>query len=406
MQHNPAAPNLTDDEDEHLNALSDAAEQADENLLDGENALDAGSGSDADDEADDEAEDSEELIREVKIVIDKGQAVARLDKFLFDRISKASRNRLQNAIKAGAVEVNGRPTKAAYRIRPHDIITMAIPAEPREVTSIIPEEMPLDIRYEDDTVLLVNKPAGIVVHPAHGNWHGTLVNGLAFHLRNLPVGRSGEVRPGLVHRIDKDTSGLLIVGKTEWAMSHLSNQFFHHTIERTYYALVWGKLKEPKGTIRGNVGRHPRDRKLMTVYPDGDQGKHAVTHYEVLRNFHHATLVKCHLETGRTHQIRAHFKYIGHPLFGDVGYGGAQLLQGPRTTRYRQFIANTLEVLPRQALHAVSLGFEHPDTGKRLEFKSELPADFAAALTRWEKFTAAVDGTGATDYETAASNEE
>jgi 23S rRNA pseudouridine1911/1915/1917 synthase len=353
---------------------------------------------DLDGDSDNDAEDSEELIREIRIVIDRKQATARLDKFLFDRMAKASRNRIQNAIRAGAVEVNGHSTKAAYRIRPHDIITMALPAEPRGVSSIEPEEMPLDIRYEDEAVLLVNKPAGLVVHPAHSHWHGTLVNGLAHHLRSLPVGRSGEVRPGLVHRIDKDTSGLLIVGKTEWAMSHLSNQFFHHTIERTYYALVWGLLKEPRGTIRGHIGRHPRDRKLMTVYPDGDQGKHAVTHYEVIRSFHHATFVKCNLETGRTHQIRAHFKYIGHPLFGDVAYGGAQLLQGPRTTRYRQFIANTLEVLPRQALHAKILGFEHPDTGLRLKFETELPADFAAALARWERFSAAMDGPGDTDY--------
>jgi len=212
------------------------------------------------------------------------------------------------------------------------------------------------------------------------------------------VKAGGEIRPGLVHRIDKDTSGLLIVGKTDWAMTHLSNQFFHHTIERTYYALVWGVPKEASGTIRGHIGRHPRDRKLMTVFPEGEQGKHAVTHYEVVESFQHAALVKCNLETGRTHQIRAHFKHLGHPLFGDVAYGGAQLLQGPRTTRFRQFVHNTLAVLPRQGLHAASLGFEHPDTGKQLRFESEFPADFAEALRRWRRFAAAIGG-GGEDYE-------
>lgn len=330
--------------------------------------------------------DSDELIREVRIVADRGQALMRLDKFLIDRVAKASRNRLQNAIRAGSVTVNGQPSKAAYRVRPADVIVLALPADTREVTSIEPEEMPLDIRYEDAAVLLVNKPAGLVVHPAHGNWRGTLVNGLAYHLANLPVGRNGEIRPGLVHRIDKDTSGLLIVGKTEWAMTHLSNQFFHHTIERTYYALVWGALKADSGTIRGHIGRHPRDRKLMAVFPAGEHGKHAVTHYEAVRAYGPVTLVRCRLETGRTHQIRVHFKHIGHPLFGDVAYGGAVLLQGPRTARYRQFVANTLAVLPRQALHAASLGFEHPDTGARLFFETEMPADFAETLARWERY--------------------
>ena len=369
-----------------------------DDLLDDLNAPDADdANADATTEADLEPEtdadpESDELIREVRLVGDRGQALVRLDKFLFDRIAKASRNRLQNAIKAGSVTVNGKPTKAAYRVRPLDVVVLALPAEQREVTTIEPQEMALDIRYEDATVLLVNKPPGLVVHPAHGNWRGTLVNGLAFHLSDLPVGRSGEVRPGLVHRIDKDTSGLLIVGKTEWAMTHLSNQFFHHTIERTYYALVWGVPKAATGTIRGNIGRHPRDRKLMTVFPDGEAGKHAVTHYEVVQRFGHTALVRCRLETGRTHQIRAHFKSIGHPVFGDVAYGGAVLLQGPRTARYRQFVANTLEILPRQALHAASLGFEHPDTGERLFFETAMPADMAEAIARWKRYAAAVEG--------------
>ena len=369
-----------------------------DDLLDDLNAPDAeDANADATTEADLEPEtdadpESDELIREVRLVGDRGQALVRLDKFLFDRIAKASRNRLQNAIKAGSVTVNGKPTKAAYRVRPLDVVVLALPAEQREVTTIEPQEMALDIRYEDATVLLVNKPPGLVVHPAHGNWRGTLVNGLAFHLSDLPVGRSGEVRPGLVHRIDKDTSGLLIVGKTEWAMTHLSNQFFHHTIERTYYALVWGVPKAATGTIRGNIGRHPRDRKLMTVFPDGEAGKHAVTHYEVVQRFGHTSLVRCRLETGRTHQIRAHFKSIGHPVFGDVAYGGAVLLQGPRTARYRQFVANTLEILPRQALHAASLGFEHPDTGERLFFETAMPADMAEAIARWERYGGGDEG--------------
>ncbi len=344
-----------------------------------------------DEDADSDA-DSDDFVREIRLTADRGQAMMRLDKFLFDRVAKASRNRLQNAIRAGSVTVNGLPTKAAYRVRALDVVVLALPADTRTVTGIIPEEMPLDIRYEDATVLLVNKPPGVVVHPAHGNWHGTLVNGLAFHLSNLPVGRNGEIRPGLVHRIDKDTSGLLIVGKTEWAMTHLSNQFFHHTIERTYYALVWGVPKTAVGTIRGHIGRHPRDRKLMTVFPDGDHGKPAVTHYEVVRALGHVALVRCRLETGRTHQIRVHFKSIGHPLFGDVAYGGAVLLQGPRTARYRQFVANTLEILPRQALHAASLGFEHPDTGQRLFFETDFPADLVEAIARWERYAAAVEG--------------
>ena len=373
-----------------------APDDADDNLrpapaanLSADAAPDPDAAPDDDDEVD---ADSDDLIREVRIVTDRKQALIRLDKFLFDRVAKTSRNRLQNAIRAGSVTVNGLPSKAAYRVRPNDVILLALPADARGVTSIEPEEMALDIRYEDAAVLLVVKPPGLVVHPAHGHWHGTLVNGLAHHLANLPVGRNGEIRPGLVHRIDKDTSGLLIVGKTDWAMTHLSNQFFHHTIERTYYALVWGVPKARTGTIRGHIDRHPRDRKLKTVFPDGEQGKAAVTHYEVLETFGHAALVRCRLETGRTHQIRVHFKYIGHPLFGDVAYGGAQLLQGPRSARYRQFVANTLAVLPRQALHAASLGFEHPDTGERMFFESALPDDFAAALARWRQYGATGEG--------------
>jgi 23S rRNA pseudouridine1911/1915/1917 synthase len=308
--------------------------------------------------------DSDDLVREVRLLADRKPTLARLDKFLCDRVAKASRNQLQNAIRAGAITVNGRPTKTAYRVHPGDVVLWVQPAEAHGVTRIIPEEMALDIRYEDATVLL---------------------NGLAHHLAHLPVGPSGEVRPGLVHRIDRDTTGLLIVGKTDWAVSHLSKQFFHHTIERTYYALVWG-VPAATGTIRGDIGTHPRHHKLRIVCSDGEAGKPAVTHYEVVRAFGHAALVKCRLETGRTHQIRVHFQSIGHPVFGDTAYGGDVLQQGPRTAQYRQFVADTLALIPRQALHAASLGFEHPDTGARLYFEAELPADFAAALAQWERF--------------------
>ena len=334
---------------------------------------------------DEEAESGDELYEHHRILVDKGQELLRLDKFLLNRLGHTSRTRIQNAIRAEAVQVNGQVAKSSYRIKPQDLITITLPEPPREFT-VEPEPMDLDIRYEDEALLLVNKPAGLVVHPAFGNWHGTLVNGLAHHLHNLPTGRNGEIRPGLVHRIDKDTSGLLVVGKSEWAMTHLSQQFFHHTIERTYLALVWGVPKEPEGTIVGHIGRSFKDRKVQAVFPDGDQGKPAVTHYKVLRTFQHVALVQCNLETGRTHQIRVHLKHIGHPLFSDATYGGDKVLYGQRTGSYKAFVENAFALMPRQALHAKSLGFVHPVTGQPMQFEVELPADFAAVLAKWEQY--------------------
>ena len=334
---------------------------------------------------DDEAEGGDELYEHHRIRADKGQELLRLDKFLLNRLSSTSRTRIQNAIKAEAVQVNDKPAKANYRVKPLDVVTVTLPEPPREF-KVVPEPMDLDIRYEDESLLLVNKTAGMVVHPAFGNWNGTLVNGLAYHLHNLPTGRNGEIRPGLVHRIDKDTSGLLVVGKSEWAMTHLSQQFFHHTIERTYLALVWGIPKKLEGTITGHIGRSLKDRKVQAVYPEGDQGKHAVTHYKVLRTYQHVALLQCNLETGRTHQIRAHMKHIGHPLFSDATYGGDKVLYGQRTGAYKAFVENAFVLMPRQALHAKSLGFVHPVTGAHMQFEAELPPDFTAVLAAWERY--------------------
>ncbi|MFD1469017.1 RluA family pseudouridine synthase [Hymenobacter caeli] len=335
----------------------------------------------------DEPEGGDELYEHHRIVVDRGQELLRIDKFLLHRLGHTSRNKVQEAIRAEAVHVNGRLVKPNYRVKPQDTITVTLPEPPR-TGKILPEPMALVIPYEDDDLLLVNKPAGMVVHPAFGHWEGTLVNGLAHHLADLPTGRNGEVRPGLVHRIDKDTSGLLVIGKTEFAMTHLSLQFFHHTIRRSYLALVWGTPKEATGTISGHIGRSLRDRKVQAVYPGGEQGKAAVTHYEVLRSYGPVALVRCVLETGRTHQIRVHMQYLGHPLFNDATYGGSRIRVGPNTGSYRAFVENTFQLLPRQALHAQSLGFVQPTTGQHLFFESELPADFAAALTKWEAYAA------------------
>ncbi|GAB2526927.1 RluA family pseudouridine synthase [Rufibacter soli] len=339
-----------------------------------------------DDDADEIAgSDSDELFEHHRIQVDKGQALLRLDKFLMDRLPNVTRNKLQGAIKAESVRVNGAPIKASYRVKPLDVITVTLATPPRE-TDVLPENIPLDIVYEDTELLLVNKPAGMVVHPAYNNWTGTLVNALVYHLQNLPTHRNGEIRPGLVHRIDKDTSGLLVIAKTELAMSYLARQFFDHSIERTYYALVWGVPAQPKGTIVGHIGRSLKDRKVMAVYPDGEFGKPAVTHYEVLEDFSYCSLIKCNLETGRTHQIRAHMKYLGHPLFNDATYGGDKILKGQQTGSYKAFVQNTFEALPRQALHAKSLGFVHPVTHETIHFESDLPADFMAGLERWRQY--------------------
>ncbi|KAA5543993.1 RluA family pseudouridine synthase [Adhaeribacter rhizoryzae] len=329
--------------------------------------------------------DSEELYEHHRIVVDKGQALLRIDKFLMDRLPNVTRNKLQTAIKAETVQVNNEPVKVSYKVKPFDIITITLPDPPRD-TDIVPENIPLNIVYEDDALLLVNKPAGMVVHPAYSNWTGTLVNGLTYYLQNLPTTRNGEGRPGLVHRIDKDTSGLLVIAKTDLAMAYLARQFYNHSIERTYYALIWGVPKESQGTITGHVGRSFKDRKVMAVYPNGEQGKHAVTHYKVLKSFGYVSLVQCNLETGRTHQIRAHMKFLGHPLFGDATYGGTQIHYGKQTASFKAFVQNAFNIIPRQALHAKSLGFVHPVSHHFMQFNSELPDDFVQVLNKWELF--------------------
>ncbi|WP_266366934.1 RluA family pseudouridine synthase [Tellurirhabdus rosea] len=331
--------------------------------------------------------DEDELYEHHRIVADKGQGLMRLDRFLTEKIPNATRTKVQNAIDTEAVKVNDKAVKASYKIKPLDVITVSLPHPPRD-TDIVPEDIPLNIVFEDEDVLVLNKPAGMVVHPAHGNWNGTVVNALVYHFQNLPTHRNGEARPGLVHRIDKDTSGLLVIAKTEYAMTHLARQFFEHTIERTYYALVWGEPKEAEGTITGHIGRSPRDRKVMAIYPDGSYGKHAVTHYKTLKPLHYVSLVQCNLETGRTHQIRAHMQYLGNPLFNDAVYGGDQIRKGTPNGSYKTFVQNCFNLIPRQALHAKSLGFVHPKTKQWMQFDSDLPDDFRAALEKWESYIA------------------
>lgn len=327
-------------------------------------------------------EEEEEFYEHHRIVVDKGQNLLRIDKFLMDRLMNASRNRIQVAAKSGSVLVNGNAVKPNYKVKPLDVITIVFPDPPRD-KEVYPEKMDLDIVYEDEDVFLINKPPGLVVHPGFNNYTGTLVHGLKYHFENLP---GDESRPGLVHRIDKDTSGLLLISKNEESMTFLAKQFFDHSITRKYYALVWGDLEEDKGTITGNLARDLRDRKVMRVYEDEDIGKHAITHYEVVERFHYVTLVTCELETGRTHQIRAHFKHIGHPLFNDAMYDGDSIHKGPDFNKYKQFVSNCFELLPRQALHAFSLGFVHPKTKKEMYFEKEIPEDMQAAIDKWRAF--------------------
>jgi 23S rRNA pseudouridine1911/1915/1917 synthase len=337
-------------------------------------------------EFEDEEEDSAEgLYEHHRIVADKGQTLLRIDKFLMTKIANASRNKIQEGIELGAVKVNDEVVKANYKVKPNDIITVSMAAPLRD-TEIIPQNIPLDIVYEDDDLLVVNKPAGMVVHPAHGNWDGTLVNALVYHFQNLPTHRNGEIRPGLVHRIDKDTSGLLVIAKTDQAMTHLAKQFYDHSIERTYAALVWGEPKQDEGTIEGHIGRSLKDRKVMAIFPDGSQGKEAVTHYKVLRKLRYVSLVQCNLETGRTHQIRVHLKSIGNTLFNDETYGGNKVLRGTVFSKYEKFVENCFKICPRQALHAKSLGFVHPKTGEFLQFDTELPVEMVEVMEKWEGY--------------------
>lgn len=329
-------------------------------------------------------QEEQDLFEHLRLVVDKGQSLIRIDKFLMLRVENASRNRIQNAIEAGNVLVNERQIKSSYKVKPGDVISIVLPHPPRD-TEVYPEDIPIDIIYEDKDVLVVNKPAGMVVHPGYNNYNGTLVNALVFHFQQLPQLPGNDGRPGLVHRIDKDTSGLLLISKNEFAMTYLAKQFFDHTITRKYIALVWGDLSED-GTVTGYIGRSLRDRKIMDIYDDESKGKWSVTHYKVLERFNYVTLIECQLETGRTHQIRAHMQHIGHPLFSDASYGGSKIVKGTVFSKYKQFVENCFEIMPRQALHAKSLGFEHPVTKHRMHFESDLPADFQAVLEKWRKY--------------------
>ncbi|MBS1613793.1 MAG: RluA family pseudouridine synthase [Bacteroidetes bacterium] len=330
-------------------------------------------------------EQGDDLVEQVNLTVDKGQQPLRIDKFVHSFIGSntVSRSKIQNAADAGSILVNGKPVKSNYKVRPNDNIVLLIPRS-TENYDLVAEDIPLDIAYEDDALLLVNKDPMMVVHPGLGNYRGTLINALMWHFKDLPNAESQ--RPGLVHRIDKGTSGLLVIAKTEFALAHLAKQFFNKTSRRKYLALVWGDVKENEGTIVGNIGRHSRERKQFEVYPDGDHGKPAITHYKVIERLNYVTLVECHLETGRTHQIRVHMKYIGHTLFNDTRYGGNKILKGTVYSKYKQFIDNCFEIMPRQALHAATLGFVHPTTGKQMDFDSPLPADFKAVLDKWRKY--------------------
>ncbi len=334
---------------------------------------------------DEELLEQQELYEHHRIVADKKQGLLRVDKFLFSRLEKVSRNKIQMAVRAGNVLVNNNPVKPNYRVKPGDIIAVVLPYPHREY-EIVPENIPINILYEDDHLMVVNKAAGMVVHPGHGNYTGTLVNALCWHLKDLPLFQTGEIRPGLVHRIDKDTSGILVIAKTELALNKLARQFFDHTTQRTYQAVVWGTFDPPEGTISGNIGRSSRDRLKMQVFPNGENGKSAITHYRVLEQLGYVSLIECRLETGRTHQIRAHMEYLRHPIFNDERYGGNRILRGTVFSKYKQFVENCFEIMPRQALHAKSLGFNHPETGEALYFDSSLPADMQLLVEKWRNY--------------------
>ena len=332
-----------------------------------------------------ESVDQQELFEHYRFKADPGQSLLRIDKFLSDRLENSSRTRIQNAANAGNILVNNNAVKPNYKIKPGDIVQVVLPTPPREI-ELIPENIPLNIVYEDEDVLVVNKQPGMVVHPGYGNYTGTLVNALMWHFRDLPLFNTGESRPGLVHRLDKNTSGILVIAKNEFALNRLSKQFYDRTTDRRYNALVWGIPDPLEGTITGNVGRSIKDRKVMQVFRDDTEGKTAITHYKVLEDFGYISLIECKLETGRTHQIRVHFSHIKHPLFNDEEYGGDQILKGTTFTKYQQFIKNCFKILPRQALHAKSLAFDHPVTGKRLSFDSDLPDDMVQVIEKWRKY--------------------
>lgn len=331
-------------------------------------------------------EDDEDILFEHhRIVADAKQGQLRIDKFLMARLPNVTRTKIQNGIHDGFVKVNEKAIKPNYKVHPGDVITVSFPEPPRD-TDVVPENIPLNIMYEDEHLLVVNKAAGMVVHPAYQNWSGTLVNALTYHFQNLPEMPGNDGRPGLVHRIDKDTSGLLVIAKTEKAMTSLAKQFFDHSIERTYQAIVWGVPDPPQGTINVNVGRSLKDRRITTAFPEADFGRTAITHYKLLQDFRYVSLIECKLETGRTHQIRAHMKYIGHPIFNDATYGGNEALKGTIFSKYKQFVDNCFKIIPRQALHAKTLGFIHPATNEFMQFDSELPADFKEVMEKWENY--------------------
>ncbi len=346
---------------------------------------------DFDDELPEDSDDSSSekpLHEHFRFLVDKGQRLMRIDKFLDDRMINISRTKIQQGADDGLLRVNDVPVKASYKVKPNDVITILM-AHPKRSIEIIPEDIPLKVVFEDEYLLVVNKEPGMVVHPAYGHYSGTLVNALAWHFEHLPLFQKTKenIRPGLVHRIDKDTSGLLLVAKTEFARSHLSIQFLDHSIDRLYHALVWGNFKEPQGTITGHIGRNLKDRRIMDVFPDASYGKHAVTHYRMIENLGFISWIELKLETGRTHQIRAHMQHTGHPLFNDREYGGDQILKGSHfISNYTQFVEDSFRTIPRQALHAKTLGFTHPVTGERLNFDSDLPADFAQTIEKWKTF--------------------
>ena len=329
--------------------------------------------------------EDQELFEHYRIEVDAGQKPLRIDKFLVNRIENASRSKIQSAADAENILVNNNPVKSNYKVKPNDVVSIVMAYPPREI-ELIPENIPLNIVYEDNQLIIVNKNPGMVVHPSYGHYSGTLVNALMYHLKDLPLFNTGEARPGLVHRIDKNTSGLLVIAKTEQALSKLAKQFFDKTSERRYIALVWGTFNDKEGTITGHVGRNIKNRKVMQVFPDGSQGKNAVTHYKVIEELGYVTLVECRLETGRTHQIRVHFQHIGHPLFNDFEYGGDQILKGTTFTKYKQFVLNCFKILPRQALHAKTLGFTHPETKKFIQFNSEIPEDMETVIEKWRRY--------------------
>jgi len=330
-------------------------------------------------------EDEDGLFEHHRIVTDAKQSLLRIDKFLMDRLPNVTRTKIQDGIHDGFVKVNEQSVKPNYKVHPHDIITVAFPEPPRD-TDVVPENIPLNIVYEDEHLLVVNKAAGMVVHPAYQNWSGTLVNALTYHFQNLPEMAGNDGRPGLVHRIDKDTSGLLVIAKTEKAMNSLAKQFFDHSIERTYQAIVWGVPVPAEGTINVNVGRSLKDRRITASFPEGDFGRTAITHYKLLQDFRYVSLIECKVETGRTHQIRAHMKFIGNPIFNDATYGGNEAMKGTIFSKYKQFVDNCFKIIPRQALHAKTLGFIHPGTNKFIQFNSELPTDFKEVIEKWEHY--------------------